>query len=58
MEDNVIELEDNVIVVSHQPRTLIHGVRDWPSHESAKLTLHDLVIKALSEAWSSSVEEI
>jgi hypothetical protein len=59
LEDNVIELEDNVIVVSHQPRTLIYGVRDWPSHkESVKLTLHDLVIEALSEAWSSSVEEI
>jgi len=58
-KDNVIELEDNVIVVSQKPKTLIYGVPDWPFHkESVKLTLYDLVIKALSEAWSLSVEEI
>ena len=54
-----IELDDNVIVASHTPGTLISGARDWPSqinHE--ELTLSNLVIEALSEAWSSPVEEI
>lgn len=54
-KDNGIKLEDNVIVTDDEPQTLISGVEDWPSQ---KLTLFDLVIKALSEAWSSSVEEI
>jgi hypothetical protein len=54
-----IVLKDNVIVVSKKLPLIILGVSDWPSHRmSAEFTLYELVKKALSEAWSSSVEEI
>jgi hypothetical protein len=41
--------------------SILEGVLDWPLYsqrEREKLTLDNLVIEALSEAWSTSVEEI
>lgn len=53
------ELDDNVIVVSHEHTNFILGARHWPSQRNHdELTLSNLVIDALSEAWSSPVEKI